>query len=43
VLVLQNSPAYAAGVAAPTTANVHSAAADAIIIFEIDFMFPSFQ
>jgi hypothetical protein len=33
--VLQNSPACAAGAANETKASVHSAAADAVITFEI--------
>jgi hypothetical protein len=43
VLVLQNSPAWAAGVAIATKANVQSAAADAGIILEIGLIFLSFS
>jgi hypothetical protein len=43
VLVLQNSPARAAGVAIATKASVDSAAADAVIIFAIGFILLSFQ
>ena len=41
--MLQYSPACAAGVAIATKANVDSAAADAAIIFEVGFIYLSFQ
>jgi hypothetical protein len=43
VLVLQYSPACAAGVAIATKANVDSAAADAAILLEMGFILLSFQ
>jgi hypothetical protein len=43
VLVPQNSPACAAGDAITTKANVNSAAADAAMVLEIDFIFLSFR